>query len=87
VAAHSAHPQAEADVVRDRQVRKKQRLLEDQPDRSALRGKPEMLRPSKWMSPMSGAVRPASIDRVVLFPHPEGPSRAVNEPAASSTLR
>ena len=44
-------------------------------------GTGQELCPSKQMSPVSGAVRPASIDRVVLLPHPDGPSSAVNEPA------
>src|SRR5215475_4990007 len=41
----------------------------------------------KWMSPPSGSSKPAMVRRVVVFPHPEGPSRAMSSPSRTSRWR
>src|SRR4051794_11115322 len=43
--------------------------------------------PASLMVPDVGVSRPATIRRVVVLPHPEGPSRAKNEPVGTSRSR
>ena len=43
-----------------------------------------MQRPSMVISPLSGVKNPAIRLRVVLFPHPEGPSIATHSPCSTS---
>src|SRR5215831_10062941 len=41
----------------------------------------------KWISPASGSSKPAMVLRVVVFPHPEGPSSAISSPSRTSRSR
>src|SRR5262245_46910099 len=41
----------------------------------------------KWISPPSGSSKPAMVRRVVVFPHPEGPSSAISSPSRTSRCR
>src|SRR3954447_1346468 len=43
-----------------------------------------MSRSPRWITPMVGSSRPATIRRVVVLPHPDGPSRAKKDPAGTS---
>src|SRR5689334_11171865 len=43
-----------------------------------------MSRPASLIVPDVGVSRPATIRRVVVLPHPDGPSRAKNEPLGTS---
>ena len=44
-------------------------------------GKPVMSSPATAMCPVDGATKPAIIRRVVVLPHPEGPSSVRNSPS------
>ena len=47
---------------------------------------PDRVRPPTAMRPASSRSNPATMRSSVLFPQPEGPSRARNSPAATSMV-
>jgi hypothetical protein len=64
-------------------VAEQQRFLEDHADRPALGGTPARDLPSTATSPALAVSKPATTLSTVVFPQPDGPSRAVRVPAGT----
>ena len=79
---HALAPQAEGDVLEDRQVREERVALEDGVDVALVRRQADDVAGRRGRSrPSVGSSKPPIIRSVVVLPQPDGPSSAKNEPA------
>ena len=78
-------PQPVGDVVQRGHVREQAVGLEDDADVALVAGMRVMSLPSTRIRPESSSSSPASARSAVVFPQPEGPSRATSSPGAISS--